>query len=187
MKIGKGKYRIDPVTYFKKCSLVLTRPKWFYETFFPKIPVEVTYTIMGLMVLVGASINYVHSVFTGGGILSFLPILLHAGFFTVVGACLSFAFYFLTSLFLNPIDKEPKALWKLACFSMSLNGLAVSITVGGWYGVLISIVLFALLVWFYAQTMLYFFRAPNWLVYLYLAFTGLAMLSMVVTFFTLVT
>jgi|GEM_PF-6216830 len=181
MKIGTGKFRINPVVYIKKSLQVLTKPKWFYNEFFPKIPVEVTYTMLALIAGVGVVLNYLNAVLTGGGILSIIPIILFAVFMIAIGAGITFVVFYIGSIFFDAIDKSPKALWKLACFTMTLNGLAMVLTVGGWYGMVLSILLWVVMSWFFFQTLIHYFRAPTWFVYLQLAMAALMLVSMAVT------
>ncbi len=48
MIVGQGKFKIDPVKYYSLSSQAFTNPQWFFKTFYPKIKIEVIYTMLAL-------------------------------------------------------------------------------------------------------------------------------------------
>ena len=161
MEIGSGKYKIKPLVYYKKSLLAFTRPQWFYKEFFPKIPVEITYTMMEVTAAISALLTYFVNVIGGGGILSILPIAIGAVFSMALGAAITFVFFYVASMVTNPLSKQNKDLWKLSCFCMTINGLIVSFQYGSGLGLLMSFAFLIVSLVFSYHLTVHFFRVSK--------------------------
>ena len=185
MKIGSGKFRIDPVVYYQKVINSLTNPKWFYYKFYPKIRVEVMYTMLLIIAALGFILNTLSSFSYGFSPAAIVGIIIYVVFMLPFAALISAVCYYFMAMFSKPIYTSFKEMWRLACFTMTINGLLACVQVNGVIGFFSMVVSMGVGVWFSFNLLRYYFRLSKRVCYTYAAISAVMCAMSIVSYITI--